>query len=47
MFGQLPASVLYVRHVDGLTLINVRLGAVAPDVRPPLVLDDVRVAERR
>ena len=47
MFGALPASVLYVRHVDGLTLINVRLRVVAPDVRPPLALDDVRVAVGR
>jgi hypothetical protein len=41
MFGALPASGLYVRHVRGLSLRNVRLRTAAPDARPPLVLDDV------
>ena len=40
MFGALPASGLYVRHVRGLTLRNVRLMVEAPDGRPLLVLDD-------
>jgi hypothetical protein len=44
MFGPLPASVLYVRHVDGLTLVDVRLRVTARDVRPSLVLDDVAAA---
>lgn len=44
MFGPLPASGLYVRHVRGLTLRNVRLMTEAPDGRPPLVLDDVERA---
>ena len=42
MFGPLPASVLYVRHVNGLTLVNVRLRVRARDVRPLSVLEDVR-----
>jgi polygalacturonase len=41
MFGPLPASGLYARHVDGLALSNVQLGTATPDERPLLVLDDV------
>jgi polygalacturonase len=41
MFGALPASGLYVRHVDGLTMRNVRLKTADPDERPALLLDDV------
>lgn len=41
MFGELPAWGLYVRHVSGLTLRNVRLSIAAPDYRPALVCDDV------
>ena len=41
MFGSLPAYGLYVRHVDGLTLHNVRLRATAPDARPAILVDDV------
>ena len=44
MFGPLPASGLYARHVDGLMLRNVQLRTAVPDARPPLVLDDVRLA---
>ncbi len=42
MFGPLPASGLYVRHVKGLSLKNVRLRTAKPDKRPTLVLQDVR-----
>ena len=41
MFGPLPASGLYVRHVKGLSLTNVRLRTAQPDKRRTLVLDDV------
>lgn len=41
MFGPLPASGLYVRHVEGLTLRNVRLRTAARDERPAMVFDDV------
>jgi hypothetical protein len=45
MFGSLPASVLYTRHVRGLSLTDVRLRTMKHDDRPTLVLDDVtRVA---
>ena len=41
MFGGLPASGLYVRHVNRLRLCNLRLNAEASDVRPAIVCDDV------
>ncbi|MBW8812268.1 MAG: hypothetical protein JF588_02480 [Caulobacterales bacterium] len=44
MFGALPASGLYVRHVRGLALRNVRLLTEAPDGRAPLVTEDVELA---
>jgi hypothetical protein len=41
MFGPcLPAYGLYVRHVKGLSMQNVRFGLNAPDVRPAILLDD-------
>lgn len=42
MFGELPAWAFYVRHVDGLTMQNVRLALQTPDYRPALVADDAR-----
>ena len=41
MFGRLPASGLYVRHVHGIRLRNYRLESSKPDYRPLLVCDDV------
>ncbi len=41
MFGTLPAYGLYCRHINGLTLRNVRLDWEKPDLRPALVADDV------
>ena len=41
MFGPLPASGLYARHVRGLTLNNVRIRTEKQDERPAVVLDDV------
>ena len=41
MFGELPAMALYSRHVDGLTLRNIKIHAAEPDGRPALILDDV------
>ena len=37
----LPASGIYFRHVDGLTLENVELHTYLPDVREPLVFEHV------
>jgi len=42
MFGPLPASGLYARHVEGLAMKNVRFRTDQPDSRPPVVLEDVR-----
>ncbi len=42
MFGELPAWGFYVRHMDGLTMKNIKLSIEAPDYRPALIFDDVR-----
>jgi len=42
MFGTLPAYGFYCRHVDGLAFRDVHLSTGEPDLRPPLVCDDVR-----
>ncbi len=42
MFGELPAWGFYVRHMDGLTMKNIKLSIKSPDYRPALVFDDVR-----
>lgn len=42
MFGELPAYGLYVRHVNGLSLKNIRLSSREADFRPALILDDVK-----
>jgi polygalacturonase len=44
MFGHLPVFGLYARHVEGLTMRNVRIFQRAPDARPPIVFDDVSAA---
>ena len=41
MFGELPAWGFYVRHVEGLTMKNVKIKIKKKDYRPALVLDDV------
>jgi polygalacturonase len=42
MFGKvLPAYGLYLRHVRGVTLRNVRMSATAPDARPEKIFIDV------
>ncbi len=40
MFGPLPAYGLYVRHVEGLSLRNVKFRWVKPDERPAMIFDD-------
>lgn len=42
MFGELPSWGFYVRHVDGLKLINVKLTVREEDFRPAYVFDDVK-----
>ena len=45
MFGKLPAYGLYVRHVEGLTLRNIKTRWQEDDSRPALLFDDVRDLE--
>jgi hypothetical protein len=40
MFGELPAWALYVRHVEGLKLQNIRFCLRDTDFRPAFVFDD-------
>lgn len=42
MFGDLPASALYMRHVKEITFRNVKLDLAAPDARATVVCDDVQ-----
>ncbi len=42
MFGPTPAHGLWARHVDGLTLDNVRIETLAPDPRPAILLQSAR-----
>lgn len=42
MFGELPSWAFYVRHVNGLSMKNVRLSVRDNDFRPAYVFDDVK-----
>ncbi len=42
MFGELPAWGFYVRHVNGLTMKNIKLKIKKADYRPAMVFDDVQ-----
>jgi polygalacturonase len=42
MFGRLPAYGFYVRHVQGLSMNNVRVRSLVNDPRPMLSCDDVQ-----
>ena len=42
MFGVLPAYGFYARHVEGLTMHNVRVRWETEDARPAMVFDDAR-----
>lgn len=41
VWGTYPALALYCRHVEGLTLNNVRVQCLSADPRPAAILDDV------
>ncbi len=41
IWGNLPASGLYIRHAEGISIHNLVLGVEAPDERVPVVADDV------
>ncbi|MBT9332574.1 rhamnogalacturonidase [Paracidobacterium acidisoli] len=45
MFGPMPASGFYIRHLKGLSLSNIRIKTLADDARPAFVLEDVQDAE--
>lgn len=45
MFGELPAYALYARHVEGLTVRNLKARWLEEDGRPAVVMDDVRDME--
>ncbi|RRA49425.1 glycoside hydrolase family 28 protein [Acidipila sp. EB88] len=45
MFGDLPATGLYVRHVRNLELSNVEISTAKPDARPAFALVDVEGAD--
>ena len=42
MWGELPAWGFYMRHVEGIKLINVKLSYVEDDWRPAIVTDDAK-----
>lgn len=39
--GTLPASSIYIRHVNDLYLNNIQIKTISEDKRPPIVFDDV------
>jgi len=41
MFGDLPATGFFIRHVRSLRMSNVEVAVAAPDPRPALRLEDV------
>lgn len=43
--GRMPAYGFYLRHVKGVTLDNIQLHTLSPDLRPAFVLDDVQGAD--
>ncbi|MFT3934855.1 MAG: glycosyl hydrolase family 28 protein [Chitinophagaceae bacterium] len=42
MFGEIPAWGLYMRHAEGIKLINVKMRYEEEDFRPAIVTDDVK-----
>ena len=40
IFGETPASGLYLRHADGILLDHVDIGVLAADARPFIVRED-------
>ena len=39
---ELPAWGFFIRHVDGLTMRNIKLAALKKDYRTAIVMDDVK-----
>jgi hypothetical protein len=42
MFGRLPAYGFYCRHVTGLSMRNIEVGAASSEARPAIICDDVK-----
>jgi polygalacturonase len=42
MFGDIPAAGFFLRHAKGVTLSNIDLRYLSEDLRPTIVLDDVK-----
>jgi polygalacturonase len=45
MFGTLPATGFFIRHVKNLEMSNIEIASQQPDQRPPFVLIDVQGAD--
>jgi polygalacturonase len=45
MFGQIPAYGFFIRHAEGIELSNVEISYLKEDLRPALMLSDVRGAD--
>lgn len=45
MFGQLPAYGFYIRHAEDISFNEIKLSNHAPDARPALFLEDVKLAK--
>jgi hypothetical protein len=45
MFGAMPASGFYVRHLQGLSMTNIHIKTLADDARPAIVLHEVKDVE--
>jgi hypothetical protein len=41
MFGELPASALYVRHAGNINIKNMKISYTGKDFRTPFIFDDV------
>ncbi|MBM1105202.1 hypothetical protein JQC67_03520 [Aurantibacter crassamenti] len=41
-YGNLPSHSLYIRHAEGISIDNLNLGTEMPDVRFPIIVDDVK-----
>lgn len=45
MFGSMPASGFYIRHVKGIQMSHVEVQTIKEDARPTFILDDVEHAD--
>lgn len=45
MFGKIPASGFYIRHVKNIEMNDIEISFLKDDARPPFVLNDVQAAD--